>query len=280
MCNRRNRPLRPCGQGTELRLHRLSLILQTMHFLTFECGCLEWDLHRLSLRRDRAHGVPREDLTGVRELPLRRGRCVCHGQLRDRLGRWTNVIANLLSYQSTGNQPCDQPEAASLFPLRLDQPRRKSTIGVFGVAPAERYAAWNIPKPTRSHWAKRAAGRKVKRPPVPVGDRPKKKPAAPLVTCSGAFSDRRGALAAAREDDGPRVSRCLCGCLGTTRRAWPLPHVTGRGGFSEGASEGDDPLVTTSVERPVPPMNRGEGHRGLEFSAIRRAPFGTFVVRC
>ncbi|MCD0155792.1 hypothetical protein [Deinococcus sp. 6GRE01] len=51
--------------------------------------------------------------------------------------------------------------------------------GVSGVALAKRCAAMNIPKPPRGYWAKRAAGQKVKKHPLPVSSRPKQKSAAP-----------------------------------------------------------------------------------------------------
>lgn len=69
-------------------------------------------------------------------------------------------------YEQVWSRPSEQVAAA---------------LGVSGVALAKRCAAWNIPKPPRGYWARRAAGQKIKRPPLPVSDRPRKKLAPPLV---------------------------------------------------------------------------------------------------
>jgi hypothetical protein len=69
-------------------------------------------------------------------------------------------------YEQVWSKPSEQVAAA---------------LGVSGVALTKRCAAWNIPKPPRGYWARRASGQKVRRPPLPVSAQPRKKPAPPLV---------------------------------------------------------------------------------------------------
>lgn len=64
------------------------------------------------------------------------------------------------------------PTREELYELVWVRPSEQvaAELGVSGAALAKRCAAWNIPKPPRGYWAKRAAGRKGKRPSLPVGD--------------------------------------------------------------------------------------------------------------
>lgn len=73
------------------------------------------------------------------------------------------------------------PTREALYELVWARPSEQvaAELGVSGVALAKRCAALNVPKPPRGYWAKRAAGQKVKKPPLPVSSRPKKKSAAP-----------------------------------------------------------------------------------------------------
>ncbi|GAA0523956.1 hypothetical protein [Deinococcus depolymerans] len=73
------------------------------------------------------------------------------------------------------------PTREALYELVWARPSEQvaAELGVSGVALAKRCAALNVPKPPRGYWAKRAAGQKVKKLPLPVSSRPKKKSAAP-----------------------------------------------------------------------------------------------------
>ncbi|MBX8465009.1 hypothetical protein [Deinococcus sp. RIT780] len=73
------------------------------------------------------------------------------------------------------------PTREELYELVWARPSEQvaAELGVSGVALAKRCTALNIPKPPRGYWAKRVAGQKVKKPPLPVSSRPKQKSAAP-----------------------------------------------------------------------------------------------------
>lgn len=75
------------------------------------------------------------------------------------------------------------PSREELYELVWSKPSEQvaAGLGVSGVTLTKRCAAWNIPKPPRGYWAKRAAGQTMKRPRLPVGDQPKKKVAPPPV---------------------------------------------------------------------------------------------------
>lgn len=92
------------------------------------------------------------------------------------------------------------PTREELYELVWARPSEQvaAELGVSGVALAKRY----IPKPPRGYWARRAAGQKVKKPPLPVSSRPKQKSAAPRAVCGGPGA-QGGALALSRPGDGP-----------------------------------------------------------------------------
>lgn len=73
------------------------------------------------------------------------------------------------------------PTREELYELVWARPSEQvaAELGVSGAALAKRCAALNVPKPPRGYWAKRVAGQKVKKPPLPVSSRPKQKSAAP-----------------------------------------------------------------------------------------------------
>ncbi|GAA5441787.1 hypothetical protein Dcae01_03328 [Deinococcus caeni] len=73
------------------------------------------------------------------------------------------------------------PTREDLYELVWARPSEQvaAELGVSGAALAKRCAALNVPKPPRGYWARRVAGQKVKKPPLPVSSRPKKKSTAP-----------------------------------------------------------------------------------------------------